>query len=211
MSGEPNLYSRANAGAPGDEFEALQAIIGVLRPLDLEARNRILESVATFLGVAPLATRPKETFRTPPVTVAGFPSASTNTSAPFSENTNISPKDFLNEKIPKTDVERIACLAYYLTHYRDTPHFKTLDISTLNTEAAQPKFSNTANSTMNAVKMGYIVPSMKGHRQLSALGERFVLALPDRDAAKEVLVSLRRKLRSKRRRSPVATEPSEDE
>ena len=35
----------------------------------------------------------------------------------------MSPKDFLMEKAPNTDVERIACLAYYLTHYRSTPHF----------------------------------------------------------------------------------------
>lgn len=105
------------------------------------------------------------------------------------------------EKAPKTDVERIACLAYYLTHYRSTPHFKTLDISLLNTEAAQPKFSNTAYSANNAVKLGYIVPSSKGQRQLSALGERFVQALPDRNAAKDVLLSLRRKLRAKRKRS----------
>lgn len=123
----------------------------------------------------------------------------------------MSPKDFLLEKSPKTDVERIACLAYYLTHYRSTPHFKTLDISTMNTEAAQPKFSNTAYSTANAVKLGYIVPSTKGARQLSALGERFVQALPDRDAAKEVLLSLRRKNRGKRKRNSAAAESSEEE
>ena len=113
----------------------------------------------------------------------------------------MSPKDFLVEKAPKTDVERIACLAYYLTHYRATPHFKTLDISVLNTEAAQPKFSNTAYSTNNAVKMKYVVPATKGYRQLSALGERFVQALPDREAGKEVLLSMRRKNRSKRKRT----------
>jgi hypothetical protein len=207
MSGGQTLYS-SNAGASADEFEALQVIIEALRPLDLEARNRILESVATFLGVAPIAAaRSREVLRPP--TVSGHFSNSTSSSPAFSENTNMSPKDFLNEKRPKTDVERIACLAYYLTHYRDTQHFKTLEISALNTEAAQPKFSNTANSTMNAAKMGYIVPSTKGHRQLSALGERFVLALPDRVAAKDVLLSLRR--RSKRRKSSVATEPSGDE
>ena len=47
-----------------------------------------------------------------------------------------SPKDFLFRKEPNTDVERVACLAYYLTHRRGTNHFKTIDISKLNTEAA---------------------------------------------------------------------------
>ena len=113
----------------------------------------------------------------------------------------MSAKDFLNEKSPKTDVERIACLAYYLTHYKSTPHFKTLDLSLLNTEAAQPKFANTAYSANNAIKMGYLAPALKGQRQLSAMGERFVRALPDRNAAKDVLVSVRR--RSKSRRNAV--------
>jgi len=61
------------------------------------------------------------------------------------------------EKQPRTDVERVACLAYYLTHYRNTPYFKTLDLGKLNTEAAQPKFSNAAYASNNALKMGYLV------------------------------------------------------
>src|SRR6185312_8399188 len=97
----------------------------------------------------------------------------------------------MREKAPVTDVERMACLAYYLTHYRDTPHFKTLDLSKLNTEAAQPKFANAANTTNNSVKRGYLVPSTKGQRQLSAAGERFVLALPDREAAKSAMMTVR--------------------
>jgi hypothetical protein len=96
----------------------------------------------------------------------------------------MSAKEFLYQKQPRTDVERIAALAYYLTHYRDIPQFKTLDLSKLNTEAAQPKFSNAANSANNAVKQGYLVPTSKGQRQLSAAGERFVAALPDREAAR---------------------------
>jgi hypothetical protein len=113
----------------------------------------------------------------------------------------MSPKDFLLEKEPRTDVERIACLAYYLTHYRSAPHFKTVDLSMLNTEAAQPKFANTAYSSNNAVKMGYLAPSIKGQRQLSAVGERFVRALPDREAAKAALESFRRRPRGKRSRT----------
>jgi hypothetical protein len=115
----------------------------------------------------------------------------------------MSPKEFLLEKQPRTDVERVACLAYYLTHYREMPHFKTLDLSKLNTEAAQPKFSNAANSTNNAVKRGYLVPATKGQRQLSAAGERFVQALPDRDAAKAAMTSARPKRSPRRSKTPT--------
>jgi hypothetical protein len=190
-------------GTKPNEFDALQTIITALRPLDVEARQRILDSASTFLGITnPIKSGPAH-FSTPQT------SPSPNIRAPFSEDTSMSPKDFLNEKSPKTDVERIACLAYYLTHYRSMPHFKTLELSVLNTEAAQPKFSNTTYSSNNAVKLGYIVPSTKGQRQLSALGERFVQALPDREAAKNVLVSMRRKTRAKRKR-PAANESPEE-
>jgi hypothetical protein len=209
MSDESTLSSALDAGASADEFQALHAVICALRPLDQEARNRILEAAAIFLGIPPIQPRGREIVQNSPS--GTFSAASTSSRALFSEESTMSPKEFLMGKAPKTDVERIACLAYYLTHYRDTPHFKTLDISALNTEAAQPKFSNTANSTNNAVKLGYIVPSTKGHRQLSALGERFVQALPDRNAAKEVLLSLRRRNRNKRKRTSSAPETSEEE
>lgn len=209
MSNDAPISPGSTPGGSGNEFQALQAVISALQPLDHEARNRILDSVATFLGIFP--THQRSIQAPSQSSTSGSPSSSPNSRLPFSADTTMSPKDFLMEKAPKTDVERIACLAYYLTHYRGTPHFKTLDISTLNTEAAQPKFTNTAYSTNNAVKLGYIVPSTKGQRQLSALGERFVQALPARDAAKEVLLSLRRRSRSKRKRTSAATEPSEEE
>ncbi len=105
------------------------------------------------------------------------------------------------EKQPKTDVEKVACLAYYLTHYRDTPHFKTLDLSKLNTEAAQVKFSNPAVAVDNATKQTYLVPATKGNKQLSARGEQFVLALPDRDKARDVMANARPRKRNKREKA----------
>lgn len=208
MSSDSTGIKMTAAGASTNEFEALQSIIAALRPLDQEARQRIMESAATFLGLSDAAPRQRAS-HSAHASVAGPIGVGGQSRPPFSADTSMSPKEFLMEKAPKTDVERIACLAYYLTHYKSTPHFKTLDISALNTEAAQPKFSNTAYSTNNAVKLGYIVPSTKGHRQLSALGERFVQALPDRNAAKEVLLSLRRKNRAKRKRNNADTSEEE--
>ena len=109
----------------------------------------------------------------------------------FSDRPDISPKEFILDKEPRTNVERVACLAYYLTHYLNMPHFKTLDISKLNTDAAQPKFSNAAVAVDNAAKMGFLVPAVKGMKQLGAFGEQFVRALPDREAAKAVRAKVR--------------------
>lgn len=182
------------------EIKAFQSIVAALNPLSDEARRKLLESAATLLGVV-------RTSAPRPLTDSSLSVApiGRSTAAPFSANTEMSPKEFLFEKRPQTDVERIACLAYYLTHYREEPHFKTKDLSLLNTQAAQPKFSNATVSSNNAVKLGYLVPSTNGRRQLSAAGERFVLALPDRAAAKEALSLVRRRSRAKKSRKLAST------
>jgi hypothetical protein len=175
---------------PGAEFAVLQAVITALQRVDVEARQRIVDAAATFLQLD-RRPGPDQTFG------ANHPTASAEVRGPtvhgtypgFSEDTSMSPKEFLFQKQPKTDVERIAALAYYLTHYRDMAQFKTLDLTKLNTEAAQPKFSNAASSANNAVKQHYLVPTTKGQRQLSAAGERFVAALPDREAARAAMTA----------------------
>ena len=195
MHDDPAPTDQANSASRDQavEFRALQTVIGALQPLSIEARHRILASVATFLQARVNETVGLHADREPS-TVRAIP-----TVAPaYSENAVMSPKEFLIEKQPRTDVERIACLAYYLTHYEDTPSFKTLDLSKLNTRAAQPKFTNAAQVAKNAVTSGYLVPSSRGHRQLAAAGEQFVRALPDRDAARTAMAAARPKRRVKR-------------
>jgi hypothetical protein len=167
--------------------DALNAVIRVLTPLEPDARARVLDSVSTFFA-----------HRLP----ASYVDTAAPTSAPdqsqvarpsFSESKAPSPKEFMFQKQPKTDVERITCLAFYLTHFRDMPHFKTLDLGKLNTEAAQIKFSNTAYATDNATKAGYLAPAARGQKQITAWGEQFVAALPDREAAAQVVAQLRKR------------------
>lgn len=176
-----------------DDFEALSTIVGILKELDSDAQKRVLQSVQTFLGVAP-ARGQQSSNETLPFSEAPYDQS-------FSRDRTLSPKEFLRDKNPLTDVERVTALAYYLTHYRDTPHFKTLDISTLNTEAAQPKFSNTAVAVDNARKLGYLVPATKGNKQITALGEKFVDLLPDREAAREAVRNFRPRRRTKKQKS----------
>lgn len=176
-----------------DDVEALSTIVGVLKQLDPTAQARVLHSVQTFLGLPIRQREMRDSGEAlPPSRTPG---------QEFSRDRTLSAKEFLRDKRPSTDVERVACLAYYLTHYRDTPHFKTLDISALNTEAAQPKFSNASVSVDNARGLGYLVPATKGNKQISAVGERFVELLPDRDAAREAMQRFRPKRTSKRLKS----------
>jgi hypothetical protein len=170
-----------------DEAATLQDMISALSEHDEGTRVRLLRTVETFFGVSGSAAvqypdRPDH------VSVRQSPDTA---SRDFSDHPDISPKDFLFEKRPQTDVERVVCLAYYLAHYRDKRHFQTLEVSKLNTEAAQPKFSNPAQAVANSIKCGYLAQASKGLRQLSTAGERFVQALPDREAAKATMKRLR--------------------
>lgn len=110
---------------------------------------------------------------------------------PSSPNPNMSAKEFLTWKMPRTDVERVACLGFYLSRYRGEGSFKTRDITKLNMEAAWPNFSNAATALSNAHTLsGYVMPAGGGKKQLTMKGERLVEALPDRAAVQQVLAEL---------------------
>ena len=202
---------------------AFHTVSTAMMPLSAEARTRLVRTVSTFFDI-PLGG--------PGQASAGFGSSaglSANSHVPagtskqshesgqsrfsvpgfFSEDRTITPKQFLFEKQPQTDIDRVACLAYYLTHYREMPHFKTLDLSKLNTDAAQIKLSNPTVAVDNAAQAGLLVQSGQGRKQISAIGELYVQALPDRGAAKEALAKGRprrpkSKSRASTRRAPAA-------
>ena len=189
------------------DLDALTTIIGALKKMPRDEQSRTIQAVSVFLGLN------FDPVRTPPTagttTHAPKSAQSNEPTSKFSEDRGASPKEFLRDKKPASDVERVACLAYYLTHHRDTPHFKTVDISALNTEAAQPKFSNASMAVDNASKAGLLVQASKGAKQLSASGEHYVQLLPDRDAAREMIKSsnVRRKARRPtQKRTPAASD-----
>jgi hypothetical protein len=193
----PGSFSTYNDAvtSPSLEAEILHALIAALTRVDMDSRSRLLSTVATFFDIGSFGRRHPGAITTSAERTSIPPSNPTD----FSTSRSMSPKEFLIQKEPKTDVEKVACLAFYLTYYRETPHFKTQDITQINTEAAQSRFSNAAYAVENAVKQGYLVPAIKGMKQLGAAGEQFVQALPDREAAKAVLQRLRPRRPAKKR------------
>lgn len=181
-----------------DDAEVLGQIISSMKKLDPDARRRIYQTIGTFFQLEPLP--PTRSSRSMDIgsTDETAPARSSPGGSSFSADRTPTPKQFLNEKLPRTDVERVACLAFYLTHYRDVPEFNTLDISKINTEAAQRKLANATVSVNNASQYGYLAPAGKGTKQISAAGERYVQALPDYDAAKEAMAAARPRWRSKK-------------
>ena len=105
-----------------------------------------------------------------------------NASEPRDNKTEIGnvsdPKTFMAAKKPTSDVERITCLAYYLSTYRSTTQYKTRELTDLNIEAAQPKFSNATVAARNAVQQQYLVGAGSGRKQITTTGEAVVKALP---------------------------------
>jgi hypothetical protein len=196
MNPEQNVIqdSRPTFPVNVDVSVAMRRVMDIMDNVAPEDRQRLLQGLVSVYNLSPL------------ISSADSGPGHKREGIPFSDEKVVSPKEFLFQKRPQSDVERVATLAYYLTHYRDTPHFKTLDISKLNTEAAQAKFSNTAYAVDNATKQGYLVPAIKGNKQLSAPGELFVEALPDREAAKQAMQTARPKKKSKR--APQSKEKS---
>lgn len=190
MASDPNLESPSETESGLDDLTALTQVVALLKRLDQEGRVRLFRTAAAFFEI-PLGGVTSK--------ISGFTTSPSKAidSSNFSEDRSTTPKQFLFDKKPFTDTDRVVCLAYYLTHYRGTPHFKTLDISKLNTDAAQIKFSNAADAVENATKAGLLVPATKGLKQISAPGELYVQALPDRSAARDAIANARRKRKVK--------------
>jgi hypothetical protein len=100
---------------------------------------------------------------------------------------SLSAKAFMVQKKPSSETERITCLAYYLYKHRGVNAFKTKDISKVNTGAAQSPFSNAAVFARNAAQAGYLAKAGGGAKQITALGEAVVEALPDREKVKAAI------------------------
>jgi hypothetical protein len=165
------------------------------RPISQEIAAQIFNLVMT--GVATGATPPG----TPPASGGTTGAAPTGAGAPANASGGPTPKQFIAQKQPENHCERVACLAYYLTHYRDAPKFKTPEIRQMATDAAT-KLSNPARDVANATSMyGYLVTAGGGRKQITTLGEAVVEALPDREKVKAAIEAHKPRRRKKRRKA----------
>lgn len=182
-----------------DEFKAIQTALEVLEPLEEAQRKFAVTMILTRLGVSPSSL----TLNTGGGVGGGSGGAGGGSGGGGGTQADVKttiPKDFLRSKRPTTDLERFICLAFYLAKVRDTPAFKTREITDLNTEAAGGRFSNAATTANNAVNQSrYLSQAGGGKKQLTPLGEDVVNALPDRDAVARVIADApkKRKTRSK--------------
>jgi len=110
------------------DVAALGTVIDALDPLEADKRLWVLQTAASRFSLT----------MNPTVSGGGKPPREADTPAgpgtdKIAGGADASPQSFIRAKNPTTDVQRIACLAYYLTKHRNTTRFKTKQLTDLNT------------------------------------------------------------------------------
>lgn len=183
---EGEHFDEKNAIDVETELKLLQEILVALQHLSVHSRKKFIKTLLAFFEISPGELVDFGIYNH----LAGIGGAAEQA---------MSPTEFMQNKQPQTDDERVACLGYYLTHFLGTPQFKTSDVSKLNLETKQQKFANAAKAVENASRAGYLIStSKKGIRKLSAAGERFVKALPDRAVTYKMVPTLKSKRKVKK-------------
>ncbi|MDB5905150.1 MAG: polyketide synthase, partial [Betaproteobacteria bacterium] len=163
-----------------DDVDALHSVVAILRRLEPEAQRRVLASAEAFLDVPPHRTAMADVHPDPTLRRRTGESSSSGDVA-LSANT------FLDRKRPVSDVDRVACLAYYLTHYEKKAEFRIADLIAINDKAGQNAFYNVRSAIANAVTDGYLIVGISGTKRISATGDAYVDLLPNVQAARDAL------------------------
>jgi hypothetical protein len=111
------------------------------------------------------------------------------------------PRAFMRLKRPTTDVQRIACLGYFLVH--TTPGklgFSTAEIRQANTDAGAPGMNFTRALDNATRKAKYLSKRGAREKQLTTLGEDIVVALPDQEAVKQTEAEAKGQRKARRKK-----------
>ena len=184
----------------GREPEAMKKTHAALKDLPPEEQVRVLDWLREKLRLAP-AGREAGPVSLVTQQAAGAPPVG----GPAQIGASQTPKVFLTQKKAGNNVERVTCLAYYLSKYRNVLQFKTGDLTKLNTEASQPKITNPSQAVADATRSQYLTPAGGGKKQITTRGEALVEALPDREQVKRAMddapVTRRRAARKKSKKA----------
>ncbi len=167
-----------------DSTGALVVVVAELEPLNDSDRNWVLQSAASKFGltlqgtVGSVQAGVARSLLTPPMAGA------TTTADAQSALTN--PRAFIRFKKPTTDVQRVACLGYYLAQTTGQQGFTSKAISTAHTDSGGSSI-NMPRALDNATRGAKYLSNRGPHeKQLTTLGEDVVNALPDQAAVKSI-------------------------
>ena len=164
------------AGKINSEVKAMDDALSAVAGLEVDEQRRVVLWLIDKLKLSDSVSLNAGTLQVPPAPrlnagVGGSEHKPTGTPTA---------KLFMAQKKPKTDAQRVTCLAYYLTHFKDTSQFKTKELTDLNRkEAAGTPFSNPTVAIDNAKRDQLLSPAGSGKKQITVRGEALVEALPD--------------------------------
>jgi len=181
-------------GTHAASLEALAKVLGALDGLQPTDQEWVVGTALSRLGLqvpGPVRSGPGRGDDSGRQQVAALPGQHTGDAD--------APREFMRNKKPQTEVQKVACLAYFLAKQRQQTQFKTRDLSNLNIEAAGHKIGNPSMAVDNATKQNhYFAPAGGGKKQLTPLGDAIVEALPDQDAVKKVEAEEKPRKRARR-------------
>jgi|SRR5438067_8966352 len=171
-----------------DSTGALVTVVAALEALNDADRNWVLQSAASKFTLTLQAAAGAGQ--------AGAGIANTVTAAPLvgpattaDVQAAITRKDaraFIRLKKPTTDVQRVACLGYYLVQTTGQHGFTSKAISTAHTDSGGSSI-NMTRALDNATRQAkYLSNRGPREKQLTTLGEDVVDALPDQAAVKAI-------------------------
>jgi hypothetical protein len=165
-----------------DPTTALVAVIKALESLKESDRQWVLQSAASKFN-ATIQQHAGAGNSGGTTTPAG------GGSAPADVQSAITKKDaraFIRIKKPSTDVQRVACLGYYLSQTTGQHGFSSKDVAKAHTDSGGSAI-NMTRALDNATRASkYLSNRGKREKQLTTLGEDVVNALPDQAAVNAV-------------------------
>jgi len=156
------------------EIEAIRVILNSLDPLDVVARESVLDYVFKRLGI-----KQETAALTPPTQqhAPTTPQQPTLVQPPASQHQHI--KDYKEEKQPRSAIEMAAIVAYYLENLApETERKQTVGTADLNTHFKIAEFKLPAKqqfTLVNARNAGYFDSAGGGEYKLNAVGHNLVV------------------------------------
>jgi hypothetical protein len=99
------MITEDDSGASEQELRVLTQILENLTKVDPESRQRILDTVVTYFRINRSSNAALQS-----AVIPRLDQTSAEPGGSFSQDRSISPKQFIFQKQPKTDVEKVACL-----------------------------------------------------------------------------------------------------
>jgi hypothetical protein len=130
-------------------LEAVQSVFQALEAFDENARQRILTSATSLLGMGAAAIIQR-------VASTGISSASPQAPIRSSQDRPVSPVELLQEKKPATNPQRIALFAYYRERAEGLSRFSKDDLKQYFPKAKLPPPQNFDRDYGRAAKAGWI-------------------------------------------------------